>query len=158
MRRRFVNSGSGPQPCTATSFCCVRRTEHPTAAWTSQQIREAFADREPTRYSIRDRDGVYGNLVHECIVSLGMEQVLTAPQIAWQNPYVERLIGTIRRECLNHFVILNAKGLRRALAQYFRYYHASRTHLGLAKQCPFAREVSGAGRIVEIPQLGGLHH
>ena len=65
-------------------------TEHPTAAWTSQQIREAFADREPTRYAIRDRDGVYGNLVHDCIASLGMEQVLTAPQSPWQNPYAER--------------------------------------------------------------------
>jgi putative transposase len=133
-------------------------TEHPTAAWTSQQIREAFANRGPTRYAIRDRDGVYGNLVHECIASLGMEQVLTAPQSPWQNPYVERLIGTIRRECLNHFVILNAKHLRRVLALYFRYYHASRTHLGLGKQCPFPREVSSAGRIIKIPQLGGLHH
>ena len=132
--------------------------EHPTAAWTSQQIREAFADREPTRYAIRDRDGVYGNLVHDCIASLGMEQVLTAPQSPWQNPYAERLIGTIRRECLNHFVILNAKHLRRVLALYFRYYHASRTHLGLAKQCPLPREVSSAGRIIEFPQLGGLHH
>jgi transposase InsO family protein len=84
-------------------------TEHPTAAWTSQQIREASADREPTRYAIRDRDGVYGHLVHDCIASLGMEQVLTAPQSPWQNPLAERLIGTIRRECLDHFVIFNAQ-------------------------------------------------
>jgi len=80
-------------------------TEHPTAAWTVQQIREAFADREPAQYAIRDRDGVYGNLVRECITSLGMEEVLTAPQSPWQNPYAERLVGTIRRKCLNHFVI-----------------------------------------------------
>jgi transposase InsO family protein len=133
-------------------------TEHPTAAWTSQQIREAFADREPAQYAIRDRDRVYGNLVRECITSLGMEEVITAPQSPWQNPYAERLVGTLRRECLNHFVILNAKHLRRTLTLYFRYYHASRTHLGLAKQCPLAREVTNAGRIVEIPQIGGLHH
>ena len=95
----------------------------------------------PTRYVIRDRDGVYGNLVNECIASLGMEQVLTAPQSPWQNPYAERLIGTIRRECLNHFVILNALHLRRTLRLYFRYYHASRTHLGLAEQCPFPATV-----------------
>ena len=133
-------------------------TEHPTAAWTSQQIREAFADRQPAHYAIRDRDGVYGNLVRECIASLGMEEVLTAPHSPWQNPYAERLVGTLRRECLNHFVIFNARHLRRTLALYFGYYHASRTHLGLAKQCPFAREILRTGRIVEIPQIGGLHH
>ena len=75
--------------------------------------------------------------MHECIASLGMEQVLTAPQSPWQNPYAERLIGTIRRECLDHFVILNAKHLRRVLALYFGYYHASRTHLGLASNARF---------------------
>jgi len=107
---------------------------------------------------IRDRDGIYGNIVRLRIASLGIEQVLTAPQCPWQNPYVERLIGSIRRECLNHFVILNARHLKRTLGLYLRYYHASRTHLGLAKQCPFPRHVSSAGRIIEIPQIGGLHH
>jgi transposase InsO family protein len=133
-------------------------TDQPTAAWTAQQIREAFANREPAQYAIRDRDGVYGNLVRECIASLGMEEVLTAPQSPWQNPYAERLVGTVRREFLNHLVILNARHLRRTLSSYFRYYHASRTHLGLAKQCPFPREISSAGTIVEIPQIGGLYH
>jgi hypothetical protein len=85
-------------------------------------------------------------------------QVLTAPRSPWQNPYAERLIGSIRRDCLNHFVILNARHLRRTLASYFAYYHGSRTHLGLDKQCPFPRQVSRIGRILEIPQLGGLHH
>jgi hypothetical protein len=92
------------------------------------------------------------------IASLHLEEVLTAPHCPWQNPYVERLIGSLRRECLNHFVIWNARHLKRTLASYFVYYHGSRTHLGLDKQCPLARQVSSVGRIIEIPQLGGLHH
>jgi hypothetical protein len=133
-------------------------TDHPTAAWTSQQIVEAFAEREAPRYLIRDRDGVYGNDVRLRIASLQVEEVLTAPQSPWQNPYVERLIGSIRRDCLNHFVILNAQHLKRTLASYFAYYHGARTHLGLDKQCPLVRQVARAGRIIKIPQLGGLHH
>ena len=133
-------------------------TEHPTAAWTAQQIVEAFADRDAPRYLIRDRDSVYGNEVRLRIASLHIEELLTAPQSPWQNPYVERLIGSIRRDCLNHFVILNARHLKSTLASYFAYYHGSRTHLGLDKQCPFPRQVSSVGRIIEIPQLGGLHH
>ena len=133
-------------------------TEHPTAAWTSQQIVEAFGEREAPRYLLRDRDGVYSNDVRLRIASLQIEEVLTAPQSPWQNPYAERLIGSIRRDCLNHFVILNARHLKKTLAAYVAYYHGSRTHLGLAKQCPLVRQVSSVGRIVEIPQLGGLHH
>jgi transposase InsO family protein len=133
-------------------------TEHPTASWTAQQIVEAFADRDPPRYLIRDRDRVNGDDVRHRIASLGIEEVLTAPRCPWQNPYAERLIGSIRRDCLDHFIILNAGHLKRTLASYFRYYHESRTHLGLGKQCPFPRLVSSAGRIVEIPQLEGLHH
>jgi transposase InsO family protein len=133
-------------------------TEHPSAAWTSQQIVEAFVDHQAPRYLLRDRDGVYGNEVRLRVASLDIEELLTAPQSPWQNPYAERLIGSIRRDCLNHFVILNVRHLKRALTLYFAYYHASRTHLGLEKQCPQARQVSSIGRIVKIPQLGGLHH
>jgi transposase InsO family protein len=133
-------------------------TEHPTAAWTAQQIVEAFADREAARFLIRDRDCIYGNDVRLRIQSLGITEVLTAFQSPWQNPYAERLIGSIRRECLNHFVVLNARHLKTTLSCYLRYYHQSRTHLGLGKQCPFPRQVSKIGRIVPIPQLGGLHH
>ena len=132
-------------------------TDHPTA-WTAQQIVEAFADRESARYVIRDRDSIYGNEVRVRIASLGMEEVLTAPQSPWQNPYAERLIGSVRRECLNHFVILNARHLKRSLTLYFRYYHGSRTHLALDKQCPLPRAVARTGTIVKIPQVGGLHH
>ena len=115
-------------------------TEHPTSVWTAQQIVEAFAE-------VRLR-----------IQSFGIKEVLTAPQSPWQNPYAERLIGSIRRECLNHFVILNARHLKRTLSAYFRYYHESRTHLSLGKQCPSPRQVSSMGSIISIPQLGGLHH
>ena len=133
-------------------------TEHPTAAWTSQQIVEAFADRDAPRYLLRDRDSIYGDDVRPRISSMGMEGLLTAPRIPWQNPYAERLIGSIRRDCLNQFVILSARHLKRVLASYFGYYHGSGTHLGLDKQCPFPRQVSSIGKIIAIPQLGGLHH
>jgi hypothetical protein len=102
-------------------------TEHPTAAWTALQIVEAFEDRDAARYLLRDRDSIYGNDVRLRIASLGTKEILTAPRSPWQNPYAERLIGSIRRECLNHFVILNAKHLKRTLKSYFRYYHESRT-------------------------------
>jgi len=133
-------------------------TEHPIGAWTAQQIVEAFADREAARYLIRDRDSRYSAEVRLRIQSLGMQEILTAPRSPWQNPYAERLIGSIRRECLNHYIILNARHLKRALSSYFRYYHQSRTHLSLGKQCPFPREALKCGKIVAIPQLGGLHH
>src|SRR5215471_13940045 len=130
-------------------------TEHPSAAWTSQQIVEAFANQNAPRYLLRARDSIYGNEVRLRIASLQMEEVLTAPRSPWQNPYAERLIGSIRRDCLDHFVILNARHLKRTLSSYFAYYHGSRTHLGLDKQCPHARQVSSVGRIVKIPHLGG---
>ena len=133
-------------------------TEHPTAAWTAQQIIEAFADRDAARFLVRDRDSIYGVEVRAPIAALGMAEVLTAPQSPWQNPYAERLIGSIRRECLNHFVILSARHLRKTLAKYFDYYHRSRPHSALAKQCPVPRPVATTGLIVWIPQLGGLHN
>jgi len=120
--------------------------------------RRGFPDRDAPRYLMRDRDSIYGDEVRLRISSMGIEELLTAPRSPWQNPYVERLIGSIRRDCLNHFVILNAKHLKRAMASYFGYYHESRTHLGLDKQCPFPRPVSSIGRIIAIQQLGGLHH
>src|SRR5947208_16605938 len=134
------------------------QTEHRTAACTAQQIVEAFADGEAAHYLIRDRDSRYSAEVRLRIQSLGMQEILTAPQSPWQNPYAERLIGSIRRECLNHYVILNARHLKRTLSSYFRYYHESRTHLSLVKHCPFPREPLTVGKIVALPQLGGLHH
>jgi transposase InsO family protein len=84
--------------------------------------------------------------------------VLTTPQSPWQNAYAERLIGSIRRECLNHFIILNARHLKRTLAAYFNYYHRSRPHLALENQCPVERQIMKHGAVVEIAELGGLHH
>src|SRR5262252_9251881 len=129
-------------------------TEHPTAAWTAQQIIEAFADRDAARFLVRDRDSNYGVQVRAPIAALVMAEVLTAPQSPWQNPYAERLIGSIRRECLNHFVILNARHLKRTLSAYFRYYHESRTHLSLGKQCPSLRQVSSMGNIISNSATG----
>jgi len=133
-------------------------TDHPTSAWVSQQIVEAFGDREAPRYLIRDRDGVYGDEARSRLKSLGIEEVLTAPRSPWQNAYAERLIGSIRRECLNHFIVLNTRHLKKTLAAYFRYYHRSRPHLALAKQSPIERQIMKQGSIVQIPELGGLHH
>jgi putative transposase len=96
-------------------------TEHPTGAWTAQQIVEAFANREAVQYLIRDRDSRYSAEVRLRIQSLGIQEILTAPQSSWQNPYAERLIGSIRRECLNHCIILNVRHLKRTLSSYFRY-------------------------------------
>jgi putative transposase len=133
-------------------------TEHPTGAWTAQQIVEAFADRDAAHYLIRDRDSRYSAEVRLRIKALGIQEILTAPKSPWQNPYAERLIGSIRRECLNHYIVLNARHLKRTLSSFFRYYHRSRTHLSLDKDCPLPREALKLGKIVAIPQLGGLHH
>jgi len=107
--------------------------KHPTATWTAQQIREAFPWDTAPRFLLRDRDGIYGDDLVRVVRSIGIEQVLIAPRSPWQNPYAERVIGSIRRECLDHVVVLNEKHLRHVLGKYFTYYHRSRTHLSLAK-------------------------
>lgn len=135
-------------------------TEHPTAAWTAQQIVEAFPEDQTPRYLVRDRDGIYGEYFQHRVRGMGIREVRTAPRSPWQNPYAERVIGTIRRECVNHVVVLNDRHLRRILKSYFRYYHESRTHLALDKDAPESRPIqsNGLGRIVGISQVGGLHH
>src|SRR5438132_3672703 len=132
-------------------------TEHPTAHWTAQQIVDAFP---APPYLLRDRDQVYGQQFRHRVKGMRIAEVLTAPHSPWQNPFAERLIGSIRRECLNHVLVLGESHLRRILARYFEYYHRARTHLSLDKDAPDARavELSDAGRIVEIPEVGGLHH
>lgn len=92
--------------------------------------------------------------------SLGIEEVLTAPRSPWQNPYVERLIGSVRRDCLDHVIVLNERHLKRLLRAYFSYYHAARTHLALDKQCPEPRQVQSPerGQVIAFPHIGGLHH
>ena len=133
-------------------------TEHPTAEWTGQQIIEAFSERDATRYLLRDRDSIYGPEFRDRLHSLLMKEVVTAPRSPWQNAYVERLIGSIRRECLDHIVVLNQRHLRHRLKSYFAYYHGSRTHLALAKDAPEGRPIMTQGEIVAIAQVGGLHH
>src|SRR3984893_8744526 len=135
-------------------------TAYPTAEWVARQLLEAFPWNSAPRYLLRDRDGSYGEKFHEATNWLGIREVLTAPQSPWQNAYVERLIGSIRRECLDHVIVINETGLRRVLKSYFDYYERSRTHLSLGKDAPISRPIqpTALGRIVDIPQVGGLHH
>jgi len=138
----------------------VAVTEYPTAEWVAHQLLEAFPWDDAPHYLLRDRDGSYGEKFHEAASWLGIREVLTAPQSPWQNAYVERLIGSIRRECLDHVIVLNETSLRRILKSYFDYYQRTRTHLSLGKDAPLSRPVQPpeVGRIVEVPQVGGLHH
>ena len=133
-------------------------TEHPTAEWTGQQMVEAFWEGESKTYVIRDRDKIYGEEFRSRLRSLSMKEVISGFQSPWQNAYVERLIGSIRRECLDHVVVLSQGHLRRLLKSYMGYYHRSRTHLGLGKDAPEPREIMRQGEIIAIPQVGGLHH
>jgi transposase InsO family protein len=135
-------------------------TEHPTAQWTAQQMDEAFPWDPAHRYLLRDRDNIYGSIFRKRVHSLGMREALIAPRSPWQNPTVERLIGSIRRECLDHVIAINELHLKRLLRAYFAYYHAARTHLALDKQCPEPRSVEppDQGPVIAFPHLGGLHH
>jgi putative transposase len=121
---------------------------------------QAFPFDNAPRYLIRDRDGVYGQMVSDTIDVLGIEQIVTAPRSPWQNGYCERVIGTIRRECLDHVIVRNEKHLRRVLKEYLVYYHRSRTHLGLGKDAPEPRMIQAqdAEPVVSELVLGGLHH
>ena len=135
-------------------------TEYPTADWVAHQLLEAFPWDSAPHYLLRDRDGSYGEKFRETASWLGIREVLTTPQSPWQNAYVERLIGSIRRECLDHVIVLNETGFRRILKSYFDYYENCRTHLSLDKDAPAGRAIEppGIGRVMEIPQVGGLHH
>ena len=135
-------------------------TEHPTAAWTAQQVVEAFPDDTAPRWLLRDRDAIYGEAFRHRVAGIGIGEVLSAPSSPWQNPYAERLIGSIRRDCLNHVVVLGERHLRRVLASYSAYYHGSRTHLSLAKDAPTPRRVQGIteGDVIAFREVGGLHH
>jgi len=135
-------------------------TAHPTGEWTAQHIVEAFPFDGAPRFLIRDRDGIYGERFRERIANMGIEEVVIAPRSPWQNPYCERLVGSIRRECLDHVIVINERHLRRILASYFEYYHVARTHLSLDRNAPIERkaEPPSGGRVIAIPQVGGLHH
>jgi len=134
-------------------------TSSPSAQWTAQQIVQAFPEATAPRYLLRDRDGVYGEHFRRRVRNLGVMEVLTAPRSPWQSAYVERLIGSVRRECLDHVVVFNEAHLRRVLRSYFDYYHRSRCHLSLAGDAPEPRAVQDPelGEIVELSEVGGLH-
>ena len=135
-------------------------TGHPTARWTGQQIVEAFPYDEAPRFMIRDHDSIYGHDFQLRVEHMGIEEVVIAYRSPWQSPYVERLIGSIRRECLDHVIVLSEAHLIRILTAYFEYYHQARTHLSLDRNAPIPRDIElpSKGRVISIPQVGGLHH
>jgi putative transposase len=135
-------------------------TAHPTAEWTAQQLREAFPWDSAPRYLLRDRDRIFGKAFVDQVRAMGIKQVLSAPRSPWQRAYVERLIGTVRRECLDHLIVFNERSLHRHLQSFIAYYHGTRTHLGLQKDSPEPRPIQPpeVGPIIAIPVLGGLHH
>jgi putative transposase len=135
-------------------------TEHPTAQWTGQQIIEVFPWDKAPQYLLRDRESIYGSEFQRRVKSMGIEEVLTAPRSPWQNAFVERLIGSIRRDCLDHVIVLNERHLKRILTGYFDYYHRWRTHLSLGMDSPASRSVQPPtlGKVAQFPEVGGLHH
>jgi putative transposase len=138
----------------------VNVTDHPTAGWTARQLVEAFPDDTAPKYLLRDRDAIYGEEFVRRVKGVGIREVLTAPRAPWQNPFVERVIGSIRRECLDHMVVLSERHLRRLLRAYLAYYNTVRPHQALEQNSPRPREVQSPalGHVVAIPQVGGLHH
>jgi hypothetical protein len=135
-------------------------TTNPTSQWTAQQIIEAFPYDQCPKYLIRDRDAIYGHIFQNKVKNMGINEVVTAPKSPWQNPYVERLIGSIRRECLDHVIIFNQKHLNIILTSYCDYYLNARTHLSLEKNSPNPRKIEpkSKGKVIALPQVGGLHH
>ena len=137
----------------------VAVTEHPTAAWTAQQLRNALSENQTPRYLLHDRDSVCAD-VATTIGGMNIQTGRTAPRSPWQNAHAERVIGSIRRECLDHVIVMNAAGLHRVLRDYVSYYMRSRTHLALDEDTPYLRPVTlpSAGHVVAIPEAGDLHH
>jgi transposase InsO family protein len=137
-------------------------TTNPTAQWTAQQVTEAFPWDTAPKYLLRDRDKIFGKLFQGRVRSMGIEEVLTAYRSPWQNAYVERLNGSIRRECTDHIIVWNERHLKKILRGYFDYYNNDRTHLGIKKESPTDRQVTNqtsiSDRLVELPKVGGLHH
>ncbi len=138
----------------------VNVTHHPTAQWTAQQMVEALPWETTARYVIRDRDQIYGTDFHRRVAGLGLHEVPTAPRSPWQNAYAERFIGSLRRECLDHVLVLNERQAHRILWDYIRYYNGSRTHLALQKDAPEPRAMHQPelGEVIAFREVGGLHH
>ena len=137
-------------------------TRHPTSAWVSQQLCEAFPFDTAPKYLIHDRDATFNTEVVETAKTLGVESVRTSFKSPWQNGIAERFVGCCRRDLLDHVIMLNGRHLKRLMREYVRYFHEDRTHLGLHKQTPAGREaVQGANagcNVISMPRVGGLHH
>ena len=137
-------------------------TAHPMANWTAQQIVEAYPWDTAPKYLLRDRDSIYWANFRQRLRNKDIKEVVTAPRSPWQNPFVERLIRSIRNDCLDHVIVLNTSHLKRILSSYFTYYHNDRTHYRLEKDTPSGRSVkskpAGSSPITEMPRVGGLHH
>jgi transposase InsO family protein len=136
----------------------INVTAYPTADWIARQITEAFPWNEAPRYMIRDRDRIYGTVVTRRLRAMGIRDKPTAPASPWQNGFAERLIGSIRRESVDHMIVLGEAHLRRILKSYARYYNGVRTHRSFNKDAPISRSVQRTGVIRSRAILGGLHH
>src|SRR3979409_927214 len=136
----------------------INVTTNPTAEWVARQITEAFPWDGAPHYLIRDRDQIYGSVVTRRLRAMGIRDKPITPASPWQNGFAERLIGSIRRECVDHFIVLGETHLRRILRSYARYYNEIRTHRSLDKDAPVSRPVQRTGIISSCPILGGLHH
>jgi transposase InsO family protein len=133
-------------------------TARSTAEWVTRQLTEAYGWKAAPQYVVRDRDAVYGDVFIRRLRAMGIRDRLTAARSPWQNGYAERLIGSIRRECLSYVVVFGVRHLHHLLKSYQRYYNESRTHLSLSKDAPVSRGVQAVGHILSLPILGGLHH
>lgn len=134
-------------------------TAHPTAAWTARQLVEAYVFVDAPRFLLRDNDAIYGVAFRRQTGALEIEEVTTAPRSPWQNPYAERVIDSIPRECLDHMIILGERHLKCILASYVDYYHSVRTHVSLAKDMPECRPIKSSepGKVTELNCVGRLH-
>src|ERR1022692_1616745 len=135
-------------------------TRYPTAGWLARKVTDAFPWDTAPRYLLRDRDSSFGQDFRKQVDAMGITEVVSAARSPWQNAYVERVIGSIRRECLDYIVIFNERHLRRVLSTYIDYYHQTRTHLSLDKDCPDPRPImpDRIGSVVAFPQVNGLHY
>jgi hypothetical protein len=135
-------------------------TTHPTAQWTARQIVDAFPWDTAPRYLLRDRDSIYGEVFQDRVGHIGIEEIKITSRSPWQSPYCERVIGSIRRDALDHVIVLHEKHLRRVLHSYVEYYLNWRTHLSLVMDAPESRSVQPPelGSVRKQPEVGGLHH
>ncbi len=135
-------------------------TTHPTAEWTARQLVQAFPFESAPKYLIRDRDGIYGEEVQRAIGFLGMKEKVISARSPWQNGYCERMVGTTKRDCLHHVIVISENHARGILKKFYKYYHEDRTHLGLDKATPSGRKIEPVelGQVKRRPVLGGLHN